>query len=398
MTFTLNRMFELLRDLDNSPLSSDAKDLLIHFMINQGEDWVHHESYILTKKNWYHRRFMEAKKELLEIGLITSDFVYTDRKRNGCKITVNYDWTFKTDTAPESCKVPICNVTNSNVTQSDFTEFSKVPICNVTPSNVTPSNVTRSDLLISKKIKIKEENTESSKKSENKEEKKKRKLKEKTENENATQTPFTADEYSEDYLTETENVPEVSVPVPVPEEDHTATFNELFGPDELMPVKKKKAPKLKFVPPSQEEIRNYISKTIKMKGLENYWTPEQIDNLAGQIWNYYESVNWRVGNKIMEKWHNAVSGWCYRQNWMPRNTGSSAGRQKTFKEIDQENRDRIFTHHEEYLIELAAKRIVSTNSTEVLNGMPECLRNDALKLAEKLRKEQGDKPKVRLLF
>ena len=390
MTFTLNRMFELLRDLDNSPLSSDAKDLLIHFMINQGEDWIHHESYILNKKNWYHRRFMEAKKELLEIGLITSEFVYSDRKRNGCKITVNYDWTFKTDTAPESCKVPICNVTNSNVTQSDFTEFSKVPISNVTGSNVTGSNVTRSDLLISKKIKIKEENTESSKKSENKEEKKKRKLKEKS----ATQKPFTADEYSENYLTETENVPEASVPVPVTEEDHTATFDELFGPDELMPAKKKKPPKLKFVPPSQEEIREYISKTIKMKGLDNRWTPEQIDNLAGQIWNYYESVNWRVGNKTMEKWHNAVSGWCYRQNWLPK-TGQQL---KTFKQIDKEERDRPFTHREEYLIEIAAKRILSTNSTEVLEGLPECLRDDALKLAEKLRKEQGNKPKVRLLF
>ena len=161
-----------------------------------------------------------------------------------------------------------------------------------------------------------------------------------------------------------------------------------------MPAKKKKPPKLKFVPPSQEEIREYISKTIKMKGLDNRWTPEQIDNLAGQIWNYYESVNWRVGNKTMEKWHNAVSGWCYRQNWLPK-TGQQP---KTFKQIDKEERDRPFTHREEYLIEIAAKRILSTNSTEVLEGLPECLRDDALKLAEKLRKEQGNKPKVRLLF
>lgn len=389
MTFTLNRMFELLRDLDNSSLSSDAKDLLIHFMINQGEDWIHHESYILNKKNWYHRRFMEAKKELLEIGLITSDFVYSDRKRNGCKITVNYDWTFKTDTAPESCKVPICNVTNSNVTQSDFTDFSKVPISNVTGSNVTGSNVTRSDLLISKKIKIKEENTESSKKSENKEEKKKRKLKEKS----ATQKPFTADEYSEDYLTETENIPEASVPVPVPEEDHTATFDELFGPDELMPKKKKPKEKTKFVPPSQDDISDYIAMNLRIKKLEAHWTSEQIKIQAGIIWNYYESNGWKVGKNTMSKWHNAVSGWLYRQNWMP-----NQSQQKTFKQLDKEDRERAITHPEENLISIAAHRIVSTNSTEVLNGLPECLHQKALELADKLRKEQGNLPKVRTLI
>ena len=100
----------------------------------------------------------------------------------------------------------------------------------------------------------------------------------------------------------------------------------------------------------------------------------------------------------MKSWQGSVSHWLSNQNWMPHNTGNSAGRQKTFKEIDQENRDRPFTHKEEHLIELAAKRILSTNSTEVLNGMPECLRDDALKLAEKMRKEQGDKPKVRSLF
>ena len=49
---TLKQLFVLLRALDNSALSSDAKDLLIHFMVNQGEDWIHHEGFIVDKKGW----------------------------------------------------------------------------------------------------------------------------------------------------------------------------------------------------------------------------------------------------------------------------------------------------------------------------------------------------------
>ena len=73
---TLKQLFVLLRALDNSALSSDAKDLLIHFMVNQGEDWIHHEGFIVDKKGWYHRRYMTAKKELSDTGLIQSSFVY----------------------------------------------------------------------------------------------------------------------------------------------------------------------------------------------------------------------------------------------------------------------------------------------------------------------------------
>ena len=397
---TLKQMFVLLRALDNSALSSDAKDLLIHFMVNQGEDWIHHEGFITHKKGWYHRRYMLAKKELTEAGLIESSFVYENRKRNGCKIIVNYDWTYDAEAA-ESCKVPICNVTNSNVTQSDFTCSTKVTICNVTPSNGTPSNVTNSDALISKKSKIKEENALSSKKSRSKEENQKRKLKEKSAHQ-TTQQPFTASEYTEDYLNAPEDPSEISFPaMNKPEEDHSATFEELFGPDELMTkkpkAKKKKDLTLKFTPPSQEEIRNYIEKSIKSKkDIEKYWTPEQISDLAGEIWNYYESVNWKVGNKIMEKWHNAVSGWCYRQNWMPK--GRRTQNIKTFKELEREAIDRPVTHQEQGLIEGAAFMLLKTNFQAGIAKLPEHLRQPAIDLAKQMQKEQGDKPKASLIF
>ena len=395
---TLKQLFVLLRALDNSALSSDAKDLLIHFMVNQGEDWIHHEGFIVDKKGWYHRRYMTAKKELSDAGLIQSSFVYENRKRNGCKIIVNYEWQGD-ENGSDSSKVPICNVTNSNVTDSDFTGSTKVTICNVTPSNVTPSNVTSSDVLISKKSKIKEENSKTSKKSEIKQEKQKRKLKEKNPHSQTEIPPFIASDYTE----EDEDIPSDILQETAPKTENTpATFEDVFGPDKQPPAKAKekkaKKPALKFQPPTQEEIRDYIAESVRNNNVEKYWTERQISNLAGEIWNYYESVGWKVGNKVMEKWRTAVSGWCYRQNWMPHNTGNSAARQKTFKEMEREKIDYALTHQEESLIEGAAFVLLKTNFQSGIAKLPEHLKQRAIDLAKKMQKEQGDKPKVSLIF
>lgn len=395
---TLKQLFVLLRALDNSALSSDAKDLLIHFMVNQGEDWIHHEGFIVDKKGWYHRRYMTAKKELSEAGLIESSFVYENRKRNGCKIIVNYEWQGDENSSDFS-KVPICNVTNSNVTDSDFTGSTKVTICNVTPSNVTPSNVTSSDVLISKKSKIKEENSKTSKKSEIKQEKPKRKLKEKNSRSQTEIAPFLASDYTE----EDEDIPSNILQETAPKTENTpATFEDVFGPDnqpqKKAKEKKAKKPALKFQPPTQEEIRDHIAESVRNNNVEKYWTEQQISNLAGEIWNYYESVGWKVGNKVMEQWRKAVSGWCYRQNWMPRNTGNSAGRQKTFKEMEREKIDYALTHQEESLIEGAAFILLKTNFQSGIAKLPEHLKQRAIDLAKKMQKEQGDQPKVSLIF
>ena len=395
---TLKQLFVLLRALDNSALSSDAKDLLIHFMVNQGEDWIHHEGFIVDKKGWYHRRYMTAKKELSDAGLIQSSFVYENRKRNGCKIIVNYEWQGD-ENGSDSSKVPICNVTNSNVTDSDFTGSTKVTICNVTPSNVTPSNVTSSDVLISKKSKIKEENSKTSKKSEIKQEKQKRKLKEKKPHSQTEIPPFIASDYTE----EDEDILSDTLQETAPKTENTpATFEDVFGPDNQPQKKAKekqaKKPALKFQPPSQEEIREYIAESVRNNNVERYWTEQQISNLAGEIWNYYESVGWKVGNKTMEQWRKAVSGWCYRQNWMPRNTGNSAGRLKTFKEMEREAIDRPVTHQEEGLIEGAAFMLLKTNFQSGIAKLPEHLKQRAIDLAKKMQKEQGDKPKVTLII
>lgn len=395
---TLKQLFVLLRALDNSALSSDAKDLLIHFMVNQGEDWIHHEGFIVDKKGWYHRRYMTAKKELSDAGLIESSFVYENRKRNGCKIIVNYEWQGGENSSDFS-KVPICNVTNSNVTDSDFTGSTKVTICNVTPSNVTPSNVTSSDVLISKKSKIKEENSKTRKKSEIKQEKPKRKLKEKNPRSQTEIAPFLASDYTE----EDEDIPSDTFQETAPKTENTpATFEDVFGPDnqpqKKAKEKKAKKPALKFQPPTQEEIRDHIAESVRQNNVERYWTEQQISNLAGEIWNYYESVGWKVGNKVMEQWRKAVSGWCYRQNWMPRNTGNSAGRQKTFKEMEREKIDYPVTHQEEGLIEGAAFILLKTNFQSGIAKLPEHLKQRAIDLAKKMQKEQGDKPKVSLIF
>ena len=100
----------------------------------------------------------------------------------------------------------------------------------------------------------------------------------------------------------------------------------------------------------------------------------------------------------MKSWQGSVSHWLSNQNWMPRNTGNSAGRLKTFKEMEREAIDRPVTHQEEGLIEGAAFMLLKTNFQSGIAKLPEHLKQRAIDLARKMQKEQGDKPKVTLII
>ena len=348
---------ELLWRFDGN-MTLDHMGLLVHYMTHQGDSWVFTARNVCKHLGIGIEKYLKLKKDLQEAGLITSSVIKEHGKNAGSVIRVNFTW----------------NVNNS--TMDCFSDTGK-------------SDTGKSGQHIKKDNYDKEgdydKNGDNDKESDN--------LKSEGRSQNAgafapvthsqndvLQKPFTASEYSEN------------------DEEDTSFFEEFGKPEQPKEKKTRKAQTgTKFEKPSLEELTQYIRDKINEKQLTG-WNEQQIINQGEIIWNYYESNGWKVGKNSMKSWQGSVSHWLSNQNWMPHNTGNSAGRQKTFKEIDQENRDRPFTHHEEYLIELAAKRILSTNSTEVLNGMPECLRDDALKLAEKMRKEQGDKPKVRLLF
>ena len=368
---------ELLWRFDGK-MTLDHMGLLVHYMTHQGDSWVFTARNVCKHLGIGIEKYLKLKKDLQEAGLITSSVIKEHGKNAGSVIRVNFTWNANNSAMDCFSDIGKSDTGNSDTGKSDIGN-----------SDTGKSDIGKSGQHIKKDNYDKEgdydKNGDNDKEGDN--------LKSERRSQNADafapvthsqndalQKPFTASEYSEN------------------DEEDTSFFEEFGQPEQPKAKKTRKAKtSAKFEKPSLEELTQYIRDKISEKHLTG-WNEQQVINQGEIIWNYYESNGWKVGKNSMKSWQGSVSHWLSNQNWMPRNTGNSAGRQKTFKEIDQENRDRPFTHREEHLIEIAAKRILSTNSTEVLEGLPECLRDDALKLAEKMRKEQGDKPKVRLLF
>ena len=359
-------------------MTLDHMGLLVHYMTHQGDSWKFTARNVCKHLGIGIEKYLKLKKDLQKAGLITSSVIKEHGKNTGSVIRVNFTWNANNSAMDCFSDIGKSDTGNSDIGKSDIGK-----------SDAGKSDIGKSGQHIKKDNYDKEgdydKNGDNDKEGDN--------LKSERRSQNADafapvthsqndalQKPFTASEYSEN------------------DEEDTSFFEE-FGQPEPPKAKKTRKAKTstKFEKPSLEELTQYIRDKINEKQLTG-WNEPQIINQGEIIWNYYESNGWKVGKNSMKSWQGSVSHWLSNQNWMPHNTANSAGRQKTFKEIDQENRDRPFTHHEEHLIELAAKRILSTNSTEVLEGLPECLRNDALKLVEKMRKEQGDRPKVRLLL
>jgi hypothetical protein len=80
----------------------------------------------------------------------------------------------------------------------------------------------------------------------------------------------------------------------------------------------------KFVPPTQEEVRNYALSVREEKKI----TVDDCELYSLQFWLWYDAVNWFVGKKKMVSWHSAFSGWILRnqnfRNKPPRGGGNVA--------------------------------------------------------------------------
>ena len=128
----------------------------------------------------------------------------------------------------------------------------------------------------------------------------------------------------------------------------------------------------------------------------------------------------------MYSWQNAVIGWLRRNHWLPEQSqphpspvpaaspapnelsgllpGQWAGapirkpQQKSFKQLEQEWIERPLTDPEAWTVEDSAHLIFKARSDGevqgILNSIPKHLHERALALAEQMRKEQGDKPRI----
>lgn len=363
---TLKRLFEFMRKIDELNISSEAKDLLIHYMTHQGESYVFHNDFIADQKGWSRPYFDRIKKELVTEGLITSEYVYENGKRVGTHVTVIYD--LPNVTFPNVSKA---NVSNANVRKP-----------NVRKANVSSANVRKPDVLESKKINREEEN--------------------RREGENTHKGSCVASDAPAGAA--------ASVCVsPAPSSGSVSQKDSKAAKSEI-PVSEN--------PPSQEDIAAYISKLISGRPEVSSWNEQDISGTAFDIWNHYTNTGWKTASgSPMLCWQNAVIGWLRRNHWLPeqsrqqtpapvpssgnlpvQKTSGAAEKQKSFKQMQQEWIERPLTDPEACAVEDAAHLIFNARSEGeaqgVLNSIPVHLRERALALANEKRKEQGDRPRI----
>ena len=365
---TLKRLFEFMRKIDELNISSEAKDLLIHYMTHQGESYVFHNDFIADQKGWSRPYFDRIKKELVTEGLITSEYVYENGKRVGTHVTVIYD---------------LPNVSGANVRKA-----------NVRKPNVSGANVSKSNVIESKKINREEEN--------------------RREGENTHTCSSVASAPAGAAAS-------VCVsPSPSPE-----------SPSQEGKPKPSKAPAVPVSenPPSQEDIAAFIRKTVSGRPEASAWNEQSISGTAFDIWNHYTNTGWKTAACCpMYIWQNAVIGWLRRNSWLPEQSqthpspvpaaspapapnelsgllpGQWAGtpirkpQQKSFKQQERDWIQRPLTDPDSVTVENAAWCIFNACCEDevqgTLNSIPAHLHERALALAEQMRKEQGDRPRI----
>lgn len=273
---TLKRLFEFMRKIDELNISSEAKDLLIHYMTHQGESYVFHNDFIADQKGWSRPYFDRIKKELITEGLITSEYVYENGKRVGTHVTVIYD--LPNVTFPNVSKA---NVSNANVKKA-----------NVRKPNVSGANVSKSNVIESKKINRKEEN--------------------RREGENPQTGPS---------LSERPASPENPAPASdIPAGTQTALFPETLPadiPPASIPAPEKAS--TKFIPPTKAEVRAKLEAVLTEKGTIQYWTESNLQSFTDQFYDWYDSANWlKNDGRKMKDWQRALSvTWLGKREYLP---------------------------------------------------------------------------------
>ena len=340
--------------------------LLDYLEINQGENWLFHETNIKKDTDLKGKdTFYKAKSELLNAGLITWQGL-----KNGIKIRVNYD-VRKTD------------VQNLNVQKSDVQN---------------PDNIER------KKTERKGEN------------------KRKGENTHTCSSVASAPAGA---------AASVCVSPSLSPESPSQEGKTKASPKASKASKASKAPAVPVSenPPSQEDIAAYISKVISGRPEASAWNEQSISGTAFDIWNHYTNTGWKTAACCpMYIWQNAVIGWLRRNSWLPEQQqphpspvpaaspapasnelsnlqpGQWAGtpirktQQKSFRQLDKEWIERPLTDPDSVTAENAAWCIFNATCEDevqgTLNSIPAHLHERALALAEQMRKEQGDRPRI----
>jgi hypothetical protein len=342
---TLKKVFEFLRKVDEINISSEARDLLIHYMTHQGKDYVFHNDFIADQKGWS-RQYMERyKKELVTENLIFSDFARENGKRVGTRVIVNYDFP----------NVIISNVSNPNVRKSNV----RKP--NVRKANVSSANVRKPDVLESKKINREEEN--------------------RREVENLQSGPS---------LSERPAPPENPAPASdIPAGTQTALFPEIPAPEKAS---------TKFIPPTKTEVRAKLEAVLTEKGTIQRWTDSDLQSFTDRFYDWYDSAHWlKNDGRMMKDWQRALSvTWLAKRDYLPerqlqtlppsQSPAQQRQQPKSFKQQDLDYANRRFIDPAGEAIRTAVRACLSMGGNDPCDyGLPVELRERAMKLLQEER-------------
>lgn len=353
---TLKRLFEFMRKIDELNISSEAKDLLIHYMTHQGESYVFHNDFIADQKGWSRPYFDRIKKELVTEGLITSEYVYENGKRVGTHVTVIYD---------------LPNVTFPNVSKANVSN-AYVKKANVRKPNVSGANVSKSNVIERKKINREEEN--------------------RREGENPQTGPS---------LSERPAPPENPAHVDIPAGTQTELFPETL-PADIPPAsipEPEKASK-KFIPPTKAEVRAKLEAVLTEKGTIQQWADSDLQSFTDQFYDWYDSAHWlKNDGRKMKDWQRALSvTWLSKREYLPEKTfpapsfpGAPVNQQrqspKSFKQQDLDYANRRFNDPAGAAIRAAVDACLGMGGDDPCEyGLPEQYREQAIKLLQEERR------------
>lgn len=356
MDLTLKKVFEFLRKVDEINISSEARDLLIHYMTHQGKDYVFHNEYIADQKGWS-RQYMERyKKELVNEHLVSSEVVKKRGKVAGTRVTVNYDYT-------ESSDVISSDVSNSDVRKADV----RKP--NVRKADVRSSDVRKPDVIESKKINREEEN--------------------RREGENPQSGPS---------LSEQPAPPKNPAPASdIPAGTQTALFPETI-PADIPPasIPEPEKASTKFIPPTKAEVRAKLVAVLTEKGTIQQWTESDLQSFTDRFFDWYDSAHWlKNDGRKMKDWQRALScTWLSKRDYLPEKATVPAfpGTQqrqppKSFKQQDLEYANRRFNDPAGAAIRAAVDACLGMGGDDPCEyGLPEQYREQAVKLLQEERK------------
>lgn len=366
--------------VDCPGLSPAELGLLIYFFRNQGGSFTFIIDVILQKFDIAKPTYRKLKKTLLERGFITSENEYVNGRNTGCKITVLI----------ENIKDAIAKAKGKNIEGN-----------NIEGKNINLNNIDRNNLTHHKGVNI--EGSKSSK---------------------GVKAAVAAEG---DRLSApagaaaSEAVPAAAAAADSPSpENSPSQEGKTKAAKASSKASKAAAIPLSQNPPSQADVEAAVSQTAANSKIPG-WTPEAISFKAFAIWNHYELKQWkRADGTDITDLNSCVFCWMKRDGFRPpvmdsalqqtpapvppsgllpaQKTSNAAEKQKSFKQMQQEWIERPLTDPDTFIVESAAHSIFNATCEDevqgTLNSTPVHLRERALALAEQMRKEQGDRPRI----